>query len=678
LALLQRFAGERKAKVVMVFEAIRRIGPELAAVASGAAIGISAGMLGFGDGLIAAGLFGAAVGMGRWRGLGGGLLAVVAGVVGRLLAGSAPSLLGPVIWLASGSLGAVAGAVWASRRSLSDQELAIFDAIPLTAILYDPATLRIVRANPAARAYLGYPVAELRGMTIDRLVTPEEVPRMHNYLKATAEKPIRQIRWTIRRADGSTGEFEVISSRFELGGRLLRLVIGIDLSNYLKLGGRLKRAAQEAREAKAQFLALAGHELRTPMMAIAGAAQALEADHLSWPQRELVATIRRNAELETRLLEDMIDYIRGERRSLRLDARPVDVHEEIRAAVQSLWPEIQQRRQRLELDLSADPPYAFVDPARLQQVLLNLLRNATKFTPAEGLIRVATYVTEPAAASSGLPDPGSDNPADGEAGPMVPLPGVTGETPPPRPGRSPQTPVPNQGLLVVEISDTGVGIEPAELDRIFDPFRQGETTRRLWGEGLGLGLAISRAIAVAHGGRLIAESEGAGRGSTFRLELVRVSAPKPDPNPNPIVAPDDHRQPPPPPRRLAILLVDDNEDIRRGLARLLEMRGHRVTVAGDQAAALQALRSGRFDVLISDLELEDGTGYELLDALRQGGCADLPPAIALSGYDAPEDRLRSREAGFAAHLAKPVEVSRLDEALRTVVAQNVQTGPADR
>jgi PAS domain S-box-containing protein len=626
----------------------------------GAAVGAAASWLPGMEwvGPAALGVLGLAAG--RVGGATAGLLAVVGGVGGMIAARPEAPAVALAGSLVGGAVGAALGALAGRQAERTAPELAIFDAIPLVAVLYDPPTLRIEHANASAIAHFGYSAAEFRGMPLTRLIPPEDVPRMRNYLEATAEKAIRQIRWTVRRADGTEGEFEVISTAVRMRGRALRLVIGVDLSNYLKLGARLRRATHEAREAKAQFLAVVGHELRTPLTAVAGAAQALEAEPLTRSQRQLVETIRRNANLEARLVDDMLDFIRSERRALRLDARAIDVHEEIRAAVESCGREIARRRQRLELELSADPPFAHADPARLQQVLLNLLRNANKFTPAEGVIRVVTYLTEPEAVVAGPAEPGSDHSTDSAPIPLVPVPGAEQEPPERRSSADPRTPAPTLGTLVVEVSDTGAGIDPAELDRIFDPFAQGHTTRRLWSEGLGLGLAISRSIAVAHGGRLTAQSEGAGRGSTFRLELVRAAAPEPAAGGKPTPAAG-------PLRPLEILLVDDSQDIRYSLSRLLRQQDHRVTVAGDVASALAALRSRRFDLLISDLELPDGTGHDLLHAARNGHAPAAPPAIALSGYDAPNDRLRSREAGFALHLAKPVVGERLDEAIRTAL-----------
>jgi len=235
-------------------------------------------------------------------------------------------------------------------------------------------------------------------------------------------------------------------------------------------------------------------------------------------------------------------------------------------------------------------------------------------------------------------------------------------------------------LLVVEFQDNGIGIQPELLDRIFAPFEQGDESSRRRGDGLGLGLAISRAVAEAHGGRLTASSPGKGQGATFRLELAVADAPAPVP------APRSSRSDPPgavPSRRpsgLRILLVEDNADTLFYLDLILRGHGHEVIAADSLATARRAIASAEFDLLISDIELADGSGLELLRELRE--CTI--PAIALSGYGAEDDVRESRSAGFAIHLVKPVLAETLHEAIVRAVGRARPTqaagepGPAAR
>jgi CheY-like chemotaxis protein len=255
------------------------------------------------------------------------------------------------------------------------------------------------------------------------------------------------------------------------------------------------------------------------------------------------------------------------------------------------------------------------DPARLQQIIWNLIKNATKFTPPGGSIAVRS-----------------------------------GNRPPREPGGRPR--------LVIEVADDGAGIEAEALTRIFEPFEQVEVSPS-HRSGLGLGLAIGRSLADAHGGQLTAASLGPGRGSTFLLELPTITQPT-------VVKPPLGSATPPPPRSrgLKILLVEDNKDTLKYIALVLGARGHEVTVVERLSEALLAAADQALDLLVSDIELPDGTGLELMRHLRGRGL----PAIAMSGYGSDEDVQASLEAGFAEHLTKPVDLNRLIAAVQRVTA----------
>jgi CheY-like chemotaxis protein len=337
----------------------------------------------------------------------------------------------------------------------------------------------------------------------------------------------------------------------------------------------------------------------------------------------MLQMIRRNVDLEARLIDDLLDITRIGHGTLRLELRAVDVHDAVSQAVHICLGEIEQGRIGLKSDLAAAEHYVEGDSARLQQIIWNLIKNATKFTPPGGTIVVR---------SRNRPDP--------------------------KPG--------GRTRLVIDVVDGGAGIETTALARIFEPFEQGEISTR-HRSGLGLGLAIGKSLAEAHGGRLTATSAGPGRGSTFELELPTILQPA-------VTKSTSGSAAGPLPRSggLKILVVEDNKDTLNYLALVLRARGHVVTMAEQLSEALRAAADQPLDLLVSDIELPDGTGLELMRHLRETGL----PAIAMSGYGSEEDVRASLEAGFAEHLTKPVDVARLVAAVQSVTAADcrVRTG----
>jgi PAS domain S-box-containing protein len=382
---------------------------------------------------------------------------------------------------------------------------------------------------------------------------------------------------------------------------------------------RAKDAAEAASRAKDQFLAALSHELRTPLTPVLILASGLEADEsLPDSARKALAIIRRNVELEARLIDDLLDLTRISRGKLELHPEVVDVRQILAHAVEICCePEISSGRIRLSLELGAREHRVWADSPRLTQVFWNLFSNAVKFTPEAGEVRVRSW------------DDGDE--------------------------------------LAVEVCDTGIGIDPESLPRIFDAFEQtGARITRRFG-GLGLGLALSRGIVEMHGGTLAAHSAGEGKGSSFivrlpmgslTLETAEVPADAPAPA---TAAPSPPEKTPGAP--LDLLLVEDHADTAEAMADLLRSLGHRVTVAGSLAAARAAAEAagGAFDLVVSDLGLPDGSGLDLMRELS--GRYGLK-GVALSGYGMEEDVRRSHEAGFSKHLTKPVSLQALKAVLR--------------
>jgi HAMP domain-containing protein/signal transduction histidine kinase len=354
--------------------------------------------------------------------------------------------------------------------------------------------------------------------------------------------------------------------------------------------------------AKDQFLAMLSHELRTPLTPVLATALELENEPDVRPDvRESLQMIRRNVELEARLIDDLLDLTRIDRGKVQLNFEILDAHMLLQNALEICKPEIDRKHLRPSLNLSAKRVHMRADPARLQQIFWNLINNAVKFTPPNGQITITTT-------------------------------NDSGEK------------------LRVEIADSGMGIEPDALPKIFDAFEQGGRTQL---GGLGLGLAISKTLVEAHKGTITAHSDGRNKGSKFAL--VFPTAEKVEAQIAPALSPRfAERQP------LRILLVEDHEDTNRSLTSLLRRRGYQVKSALTFQSAIELSAKEEFDVLISDLGLPDGSGIDLIQKL----VSKPPLGIALTGFGMEQDIRKSREAGFHHHLVKPIDLNKLDSLIQ--------------
>jgi HAMP domain-containing protein/signal transduction histidine kinase len=354
--------------------------------------------------------------------------------------------------------------------------------------------------------------------------------------------------------------------------------------------------------AKDQFLAMLSHELRTPLTPVLASALALENEpDLPNDIHESLQMIRRNVELEARLIDDLLDLTRIDRGKVQLNFEVVDAHTLLQNALDICQAEIDRKHLKRSLNLRAQKIHMRADPARLQQIFWNLINNAVKFTPANGQITITT---------------------SNDSG----------------------------GQLRVEIADTGLGIEPETLPKIFDAFEQGGRTQS---GGLGLGLAISKTLVEAHKGIIAAQSDGRNKGSNFTL--VFPTCGKTEAQIAPAVSPTlTERQP------MRILLVEDHEDTNRSLTNLLRRRGYHVQSALTFQSALDLSAREQFDVLISDLGLPDGSGVDLIQKLSSKPLV----GIALTGFGMEEDIRRSREVGFHHHLVKPIDLNKLDSLIQ--------------
>ncbi|HEX2642412.1 MAG TPA: ATP-binding protein [Thermoanaerobaculia bacterium] len=370
-----------------------------------------------------------------------------------------------------------------------------------------------------------------------------------------------------------------------------------------------RREADAANRAKDHFLAVLSHELRTPLSPVVMSLAAVEADPgLPASLRSDVRMIRRNIDLEVKLIDDLLDMSRITNGKLRLQRQSTGIHDLLRHVFQICADDLNVKQLTLSSDLSARNDHVMADPARLQQVFWNLLKNSVRFTPRNGSITVRTR---------------------NAAG----------------------------GRLVVEVRDTGIGIAADLLPRVFDAFEQEHATVAGQG-GLGLGLAISKALVDLHGGTIRVASDGRNRGACFTVELIPAQGTEEQPGTAwtaPVIAPG---------KRPSLLIVEDHADTAEVLARLLQSSGYEVETAGSVAEALKTAAAVPFDLLISDIGLPDASGLELMRQVRDRFGI---PGIALSGYGMEEDIRKSQEAGFLDHIVKPVNVDQLKAAIQRAV-----------
>jgi signal transduction histidine kinase/ActR/RegA family two-component response regulator len=370
---------------------------------------------------------------------------------------------------------------------------------------------------------------------------------------------------------------------------------------------------EAANRAKDKFLAVLSHELRTPLTPVLLTVAARELDpELSPGLRDDLKMMRRNVELEVKLIDDLLDISRITSGKLPLQFEIVDLNELMRHVCDMCRSNILERGVQFHCELDAKPGLAVGDPARLQQVFWNLLNNATKFTPEGGHITVKVQC--PAAAN-----------------------------------------------VRVTVQDTGMGIEPEILPSIFDAFEQGEARITRQFGGMGLGLAISKALVEQHNGSICAETAGPNRGSTFVVELPALSARDAAKIPaGELPAARAAARP------LRVLIAEDHADTAAVLSRLLSASGHKVLTATTAAEALALAERHPLDILVSDLGLPDATGYDLMKRIKE---VHGIKGIAMSGYGMEEDIRRSEQAGFSDHLVKPLNLAQLEQSIRRIAAE---------
>jgi len=367
--------------------------------------------------------------------------------------------------------------------------------------------------------------------------------------------------------------------------------------------------AETANRLKDEFLATVSHELRAPLTAMLGWVTLIRGERLDKESKErALETVERNVRAQKKLVDDLLDISSIVTGNFSLDIEPTDIFYLIESAVESVRPEAVAKGVRLQKDLDPAVHMFMLDPNRFQQVIWNLVQNAVKFTPPEGSVEVGLKYLH--------------------------------------------------GQAQIEVSDTGIGIAPEFLPFVFDRFRQanGSITRKHG--GLGLGLAIVQSLVEMHGGTVGVESAGEGRGSTFKItlppplpeELPRETPPKVETGPERIA---QAQAPTPKLTGLRVLVVDDQADMRDLLATILCMENAEVRTAGSLDETMKIITTWNPEILICDIAMPGGSGYDLIGRLRQSGYDT--PAIAITARAGLEDSASSLSAGFQMHLPKPIE-----------------------
>jgi PAS domain S-box-containing protein len=483
-----------------------------------------------------------------------------------------------------------------ARRLLAELD-ALLTHAPVGFAFFD-RNRRAVRVNPALAALRSQAPEQLAGQLIDAVLPPGKTsaaPLLERvFLTGLA---VLEHEWKGRLFSGEekTWLVTVYPIRSEgQAGQVVGLIVA-DVSERQRLEEELRQRADalvESDRRKDIFLAMLSHELRNPLATLRNAVEALESDAPASPR--LVGMFGRQLTLLTRLVDDLLDTARISRGQIELRRQVVELGGVIDTAVEMARPALEQTRHTLIVQQPDRPVLVDADPARLAQVVGNLMNNAARFTPTGGTVRLDVRI--------------------------------------------------ESEELVVGVSDTGIGIRPEMLGRIFELFQQADRPIDQAPGGLGLGLTLVRRLVELHGGSVTASSPGPGKGSTFEVRLpCLASAPAALDRP---VAGERS-----PGRR--VLVVDDNEDAGESLALLLGGKGHEVRVVRDGPAALDEVRSWRPAVVFLDIGLPGMDGFEVAQRLRQEHGTGGPRLVALTGYGQDEDRRRGQDAGFDEFLVKP-------------------------
>ena len=496
------------------------------------------------------------------------------------------------------------------RRQAEQRYELLIDSIRDYAVFMLTPEGYVATWNPGANRIKGYLADEIIGKHFSVFYPETDVlAGKCEYELAEAAKTGRfeDLGWR-KRKDGSPFWASVIISaiRDEVGDLVGFSKVTRDMTEWKRAeeAQEARLVAEQASRAKDEFLAMLGHELRNPLAPIVTALQLMKLRNSDTKSSREQQIIERQVQHMVRLVDDLLDVSRITKGKIELKRQHLDLSGVVAKSVEIASPLLEQRRHHFNVVVPPQPIFVDGDEARLAQVFANLLTNAAKYTEPGGHIEVVVR-------------------ADG-------------------------------GDAIVEVSDDGVGIAPDLLPRIFDLFVQGYQSAERSIGGLGIGLSLVRSLVSLHGGEVTASSPGSGRGSTFAVRLAVVDQPQQrlsgEASRPLAVASTSARR---------VLVVDDNEDALELVSEVLRTFGHDVRTAADGAAALHMVRHFKPEVAILDIGLPVMDGYELAERIRSELGDGAPRLIALTGYGQPTDRVRSRQAGFASHLVKPIDAALL-------------------
>ena len=497
-----------------------------------------------------------------------------------------------------------------------------FDAIAdgLAILAPDGTT---VRCNEAMAQMAGRPQIALAGEPASKLI-PQDGARTVEVLHGALQRRQRTVSELLV---GDRLLRLVADPILDGGGSVERIVLIVaDITEHRQLEEDHRKRAEQLAELdrrKDEFLGMLAHELRNPLNAIAAANGLMDRVGAQDARNvRLRNTVRRQTRHLARLVDDLLEVSRVTRGKVRLQLEAADLVVIVRAAVENTRPLLEARNQHLDVMVPSEPMPMMGDPLRLEQVFVNLLQNASKYSEPGSRIMVE----------------------------CIRVPGEAGAT-----------------RAWVSVSDEGIGIPTDKLDSIFDLFVQVDQSLARSIGGLGLGLTIARRLVELHGGTIRAASTGPGRGSQFIVELPLTSAAaRTDAvREEQFEATDDPDNHP-----LAILVVEDNRDAREMLHAWLEQLGHRVHAAADGAEGLELARTVKPDIALVDIGLPGIDGYQVARTLRETEeCRDTF-LVAITGYGRPEDSVRAREAGFDVHLVKPIQPERVARVIRAAATRH--------